>query len=290
MTEWSIKDKVCIVTGANSGLGRETALELVKMGAGRVILTCRNMESGKEAVEYIKKETAMDEDGAKEKLGLYHLDLSSLASVRKFAKEILENEKQLDCLIENAGVLPLKKKTLTKDGLELAFGTNHVGHFLLVQLLLDLMKKSEQARIVVVASKYYFQTAPDGFHIDDVNYEKTNYTYLDAYAQSKLANILFARELDRRLKADSNGNSSTISVFSLHPGIIHTNMGRNLPGYMKWMFKTLMRMRLIRGGCSVEDGIKTTINCATKPGIEKFSGQYFSFEKSVNLQKKNFKI
>ena len=139
MAEWSIVDKVCLVTGANSGIGLETALELVKMGAAKVILACRNMETGKEAVEYSKTKANLSSEEATAKIALHHLDLSSLKSVRSFSNEIIASESHLDCLIANAGVFPGREKALTEDGFEMAFGTNHVGHF-----LLDEEKRSSQ--------------------------------------------------------------------------------------------------------------------------------------------------
>ena len=270
-SEWSIVDKVCIVTGANSGIGRETALKLIRMGARRVIIACRNMETGQEAVDYIKKEAELSDSDCEKKLALRKLDLSSMKSVREFAKDINENESELHCLIENAGVWAPSKKTLTEDGFELAFGTNHIGHFLLVKLLLDLLKKSAPSRIVVVASEAYKACLPFGLNLDNLNLEKSWwYSQNTSYAQSKLCNILFVRELNRQLQ------DTGVSCFSLHPGVIQTKLLRNQAGLLQWVFEKLHNWGIVPHACSVEDGIKTTINCATKPGIENLSGQYFS--------------
>ena len=128
-----------------------------------------------------------------------------------------------------------------------------------------------------MSSELYTKTPPNGFHIDDVNFDKEgSYGPLQSYAQSKLANILFVQELDLRLKEEQNEKNS---VFSLHPGVIATNLTRNLPGWFQWLGKLFIKLHLIPGSCSPTDGIKTTINCATKPGIEQFSGQFFSFSK-----------
>ena len=274
MTQWSIEGKTCLITGANSGIGRETALELVKQGAGRVILACRNMETGKEAVEYIKDQANITNNDNDNRVKLRKLDLSSLKSIKLFCDKILEEEDHLEVLINNAGVWGPSERALTEDGFELSFGTNHIGHFYLTKRLLDLMKRSKQARIVIVAAEAYKFTYPFGFHIDDVNYENSWYQSWLAYSQSKLANILFARELNRRLQLDNNTDETNISVFSLHPGVIHTGLSRNRSGFLQWLSSKALGFLPLTS--SLQDGVKTTIKCASEPGLEKHSGAFFS--------------
>ena len=273
-SDWSIKGKVCLVTGANEALGRETVLNLVKMGAERVIMACRNMDTGRTALDYIKLTLDLRKDGDK-RLSLRHLDLSSLENIRQFVKTISEEEKQLHLLINNAGTLTLgRERELTVDGFEKCFGTNHVGHFYLTNLLMDLMKESAPSRIVMVSSDFYQATWPWGLNVDDLNFEKVKwFNPAIAYAQSKLANILFTRELDRRLNSTSKGHSG-ISVFCVHPGVIHTRLTRNQHWAVKWLSAKFIAS--LPNTCSIKEGAKVTLNCATNPEIEQFSGKYFS--------------
>ena len=270
--QWDITGKTCLVTGANSGIGYETVLQLLRLGAGRVIMACRNMDTAKEAVEKIKKEFQFaNDDEFNRRISLRHLDLGSLKSVKRFADEVLANEKSLHVLINNAGVLPPWSKTLTEDGFELSFGTNHIGHFYLTNLLLDLMKQSAPSRIVIVSSiAYKFCWPFGGFHIDDVNYDNSFYHTWAAYGQSKLANILHCLELDRRLKESGNDN---VTVYSLHPGNIATNLQRNQNKLWQWFIEKLGSWTPLL--ISPQDGANTSVHCATSPGLEKYSGKYF---------------
>ena len=189
----SMKGKTVIITGANTGLGKEVAVELGKRQA-RVILACRSLEKGKRAAREIcsKVKDAI--------LVVKHLDLSSLASVRQFADEILKEEKRLDVLINNAGVFMDPPMIKTQDGFEIHFGVNHLGHFLLTKLLLQLLEKSSPSRVVVVSSALAKRALID---FDNIYAEKGHPGRQDhmkgPYAQSKLANLLFAHELSKRL-------------------------------------------------------------------------------------------
>lgn len=189
----SMKGKTVIITGANTGLGKEVAVELGKRQA-RVILACRSLEKGKQAAREIcsKAKDAI--------LVVKHLDLSSLASVRQFADEILKEEKRLDVLINNAGVFMDPPMIKTQDGFEIHFGVNHLGHFLLTKLLLELLEKSSPSRVVVVSSALAKRALID---FDNIYAEKGHSGRQDhmkgPYAQSKLANLLFAHELSKRL-------------------------------------------------------------------------------------------
>ena len=199
--------KTVIITGGNSGIGLETAVDLAKRNA-RVILACRSVERGETAAVEVRKRSGNDN------AVFVQLDLASLDSVRKFAAKILEEEPRIDILINNAGVMMVPERRLTKDGFEMQFGTNHLGHFLLTNLLLDRIKEAPSARIVSVSSIAYRRGKID---IDDLNSERS-YGPISVYSKSKLANILFTRGLAKRLQ----GTNVTANV--LHPGGIHTGL------------------------------------------------------------------
>ena len=188
-----LKGKTILITGANTGLGKATALDLAKREA-RVILACRSLQKGHKAAEEIRSVVR----GAV--LVVMHLDLSSLASVRKFAEEFSSVEGKLDILINNAGVYMDSPQATTQDGFELHFGVNHLGHFLLTNLLLDLLERSSPSRIVIVSSSLAKRARID---FDNIYGEKGYMGKQDRmggpYAQSKLANLLFAHELNKRL-------------------------------------------------------------------------------------------
>jgi len=214
MKRWTVEQmpdqsgRVAVVTGANSGLGYETSLALARKGA-QVIMACRNMEKGQKAVDDVGQLVA----GAK--LDLMPLDLSSLESVRAFAADFLSRYDQLDLLINNAGVMAIPRRE-TADGFEMQFGTNHLGHFALTGLLLDVILKTTGSRIVNVSSVAHTMGT---INFDDLQGEK-EYTRYGAYGQSKLANLLFTFELQRQLEAV---RAQTISV-AAHPGYSATNL------------------------------------------------------------------
>jgi NAD(P)-dependent dehydrogenase (short-subunit alcohol dehydrogenase family) len=221
MNPWSIADippqngKLAVVTGATGGLGYETALPLARAGA-EVLVTGRNAEKGRTAIESIKR--AMPSA----KLRFAMLDLASLASIRAFAATMLANNRPLDLLINNAGVMDLPTRRLTEDGFELQFGTNHLSHFALTGLLLPLLRKAQAPRVVNVSS-----LAHRGGKIDFSNLQaERKYNSWAAYQQSKLANLLFTFELQRRSDADGWGLMSNAA----HPGYARTELIPNGPG------------------------------------------------------------
>ncbi|XP_060618436.2 retinol dehydrogenase 12-like [Anolis sagrei] len=244
--------KVAVITGANTGIGKETARELARRGA-RVIIACRNTEKGETVAQEIQTETGNQQVIVKK------LDLSDTKSIRTFAEHFLKEEDKLHILINNAGVMfcPYSK---TADGFEMQFGVNHLGHFLLTFLLLGRLKESAPARIVNVSSmvhifgKIYFQ---------DLQGEKGYNAYF-AYYQSKLANILFTRELAGRLQGTG------VTVNALHPGSVLSELGRHsyflkvLQTIFSFMWKT------------VEEGAQTTVHCAVAEELESVTGKYFS--------------
>jgi NAD(P)-dependent dehydrogenase (short-subunit alcohol dehydrogenase family) len=230
--QWTLKDipdqrgRVVIVTGGNSGIGYEAALALAGKNA-QVILTTRSMDKGAAAARSIHEKYPQAD------VAVMDLDLADLKSVRNFAQTFLTKYKRLDILINNAGVMALPKRK-TVDGFEMHFGTNHLGHFALTGLLLPSLKAAPNGRIVTVSSGVH--TSGD-IHFDDLQWEK-KYERWGAYAQSKLANLLFAYELQRRL---ASTGSSLISV-GCHPGYAATNLqaaGPQMEGsaVKLWMMK-----------------------------------------------------
>jgi NAD(P)-dependent dehydrogenase (short-subunit alcohol dehydrogenase family) len=221
MIPWSVaaippqSGKLAVVTGATGGLGYETALALARAGA-EVLVTGRNAEKGRIAIERIKRAVPSAQ------VRFEMLDLASLASIRAFATKIVANNQPLDLLINNAGVMDLPTRRLTKDGFELQFGTNHLSHFALTGLLLPLLRKAEAPRVINVSS-----LAHRGGKIDFANLQaERKYRSWPAYQQSKLANLLFTLELQRRSDAHGWGLMSNAA----HPGYALTELIPNGPG------------------------------------------------------------
>ncbi|EDW76307.2 uncharacterized protein Dwil_GK14729 [Drosophila willistoni] len=244
--------KVIIVTGANTGIGKETVRELARRGA-TVYMACRDMEKCEKARAEIVEETK------NQMIFSRYLDLSSLDSIRKFVEEFKAEEDKLDILINNAGVMRGPRK-LTKEGFEMQIGVNHMGHFLLTNLLLDVIKASAPSRIVNVSSAVHYVGK---INTKDLNSEKS-YSEGGAYSQSKLANILFTRELAKRLEGTG------VTVNALHPGAVKTELGRN------WTAGKLFSPLLSPFLKTPEGGAQTTLYAALDPDLEKLSGLYFS--------------
>ncbi|NOP99089.1 MULTISPECIES: SDR family NAD(P)-dependent oxidoreductase [Mycolicibacterium] len=257
MTKWTtakIPDqsgRTAIVTGANTGLGLETAKALAAKGA-HVILAVRNLTKGEAAVEWITR-SVRDAD-----LELQRLDLGSLASVREAADEIRTKHETIDLLINNAGVMTPPRET-TSDGFELQFGTNHLGHFALTGLLLDRLLPTVGSRIVTVSSIGH-RFAP-GIRFEDLQWER-RYNRLQAYGQSKLANLLFTYELQRRLI----GQHTT--ALAAHPGGSDTELARHLPGVVQ---RAVPLVRPLFQEAAM--GALPTLRAATDPGA--LGGQYY---------------
>ncbi|XP_069368663.1 retinol dehydrogenase 11-like [Paralichthys olivaceus] len=256
-TPWSsdvrLDDKTVVITGANTGIGKQTALDLAKRGA-KVIIACRDMEKADAAVKDI-----IEKSGNKNVLCM-KLDLADTKSIKEFAEAINKEEPKLNILINNAGVMVCPYGQ-TADGFEMQIGVNHMGHFLLTHLLLDLMKRSAPARIVTVSSMAHSWGA---INLDDINSEKS-YNKAKAYSQSKLANVLFTHTLAKKL--DGTG----VTTYSLHPGVVQTDLWRHLSGPQQF----IMRMVSPFTKDSVQ-GAQTTIYCAVEPTLEKESGGYYS--------------
>ena len=245
-----LKDKIAVVTGANSGMGMATVEALSDMGA-TVIMLCRSEERGKKAVAALT-------EGKERKLDLMICDLGDFASIRSFAQSVKEKYPRVDILVNNAGFISLDRQD-TKDGIERQFGINHLGHFLLTTLLLDRMPAG--SRIVNVASGAH---KVGRIHFDDINL-RHGYNVVTAYSQSKLANVLFTRELAVRLKGRG------ITVNCCHPGAVATNMGvdretgfgKTITGLLRPFFLT------------PAEGAATAIYLASDEAVSHISGGYF---------------
>ncbi len=241
--------RIAVVTGANAGLGFETAKALASRGA-EVILACRTESKAQAAIEKIQSETPAG------KLVFLALDLSDLSSVRAFVAEFSSRYEQLNLLINNAGVMmpPFSK---TKDGFELQFGTNHLGHFALTGLLLPMLQATPGARVVNLSSMGHRQGRMD---FDDLNFANKRYSAMSAYCQSKLANLHFTLELDRRLKASSVDVLATAS----HPGWSATELQRHV-GFFNFLNSFLAQ--------SQADGALPTLLAAVSPDVR--GGDYW---------------
>jgi NAD(P)-dependent dehydrogenase (short-subunit alcohol dehydrogenase family) len=256
MNPWTFNDlpdqagRIAIVTGANTGIGLETARMLALRGA-TVILACRNLEKGQVAVERIAAETPNAD------VSLEQLDLSDLESIEAFAKKFTERHDKLDLLINNAGVM-VPPFSHTKQGFELQFGTNHLGHFALTARLFPLLDRTPGSRIVVVSS-----TAQNFGKIafDDLSWKTRSYSAFRAYGQSKLANIMFTLELARRLKSAG----SHVLVTAAHPGYTATDLQRE-SGFVRRVLNPLLAMK-------AADGALPTLRAAVDPTAE--SGSYW---------------
>lgn len=244
-----ITGKVCLVTGANSGIGKVTATELARMGA-RVVMVCRDRRRGEAALAEIKQANG------NEQIELMLCDLSSQADIRRFADEFKATHDRLDVLVNNAGVY-MRKRTVTVDGIEATFAINHLGYFLLTNLLLDLLEQSAPSRIVSVSSDAH---AHGHINFDDLQGVE-HYGGVKAYCHSKLANILFTRELARRLAG------TRVTANCLHPGAVATGIFRSLPKIIEAIIKLVT--------LSPEKGAQTSIYLASSPAVEQVTGKYF---------------
>jgi NAD(P)-dependent dehydrogenase (short-subunit alcohol dehydrogenase family) len=252
--------RVALITGANTGIGRVTARELAKQGI-HVFVACRSRERTQELFDEI---AAVAPSARVEWLAL---DLASFDSIRQCAQAFLARDLPLHLLINNAGLAG--SKGLTKEGFELAFGVNHVGHFLLTQLLLERIKSSAPARIVTVASRAHYR-AP-GIDWRAVLERTRSASAVAEYGVSKLANVLFSAELARRLAG------SGVSTYSLHPGVVASDVWRSVP----WPVRSLIKLFMI----STEQGAATTLHCATSASVAGESGLYYDSCRSRNPSK-----
>ena len=254
-----MKGKICLVTGATAGIGKVTATELARLGA-TVVVVGRDPEKGRATVEEIKAATGNAD------VHLMLCDVSSQAAVRKLAAEYKSRFDRLHVLVNNAGAI-LGERKVTVDGLEGTFATNHLGYFLLTNLLLDVLEKSGPARIVSVASDAHRIGKLD---FEDLHFERRSYGSMDAYSASKLANILWSAELSRRLEGKN------VTANSLHPGVVGSSFGQSGGALLRLGMKVVGPFLL-----SPTKGAATTLFLASSPDVEGVTGKYFNKKKAV---------
>lgn len=254
----SQQDRIALVTGANSGLGLETTLGLARAGA-TLIMACRNPAKAQTALDQIRQQAPQV------RIEALALDLADLASVRRFAEDFRSRYPRLDLLCNNAGVmaLPFQK---TRDGFEMQIGTNHLGPFVLTGLLLESLNASPAGRIVNVASVAHKATR--GLNLNDLNWEHESYSKGEAYARSKLANLLFTFELNRRLRQ----HNSRITVAATHPGYAATNIGDGATAG-NWLKAWAMKIGNALIAQPAPMGALPSLYAATMPDVA--SGDYY---------------
>ena len=257
--------RVCMVTGANAGIGKATALGLANYGAS-VVMVCRSRERGEAALAEIKEKSSNDS------ISLLLADLASQASVRQLAEDFKTQHSALHVLINNAGIIP-RKRLVTIDGLETQFAVNHLAPFLLTNLLLDVLKSSAPARIVTVSSEMHRGATID---FDDLQSERS-YRPTRVYSQTKLANILFTYELARRLEG------SNVTANCLHPGGVATNLLADAMGIPRPLKSTTRLM-----GASPDKGAKTSIFLAASGAVEGVNGKYYVRQKAVQSSEASY--
>ncbi|XP_077334421.1 retinol dehydrogenase 11-like isoform X1 [Lithobates pipiens] len=258
--------KTAIVTGANTGIGKFVALDFARRN-GRVILACRSRERGQKALEEIQRKTG------NRNVVLEILDTSSMSSVRAFADRILRNEKRLDILVNNAGASGMPH-AITSEGLQVTYATNHLGPFLLTNLLVDLMKRSAPSRIVFLASFMHTLGFIDISNLYGKNMEK--HKVYETYNSTKLMNVICARELAERLK------TTGVTVTSVNPGIVMTETMR----YYNLLYRVVFNIIGIFFFKSAEEGAASTIFCAVSEEAEGLNGQYVDSDCVIELPSK----
>ncbi len=248
-----MQEKTCIVTGSSSGIGKETALGLARMGA-QVVMICRDRASGEEAQREIKRSSG------NEQIDLFLADLSSQQEVRQEAQEMQSRYAQINVLINNAGKI-FPERQVSRDGIEMSFAVNHLAAFLLTNLLLKTLKASAPARIVNVSSS---DSQARGLNLDDLQSEQT-YAKRQAYAKAKLALLLFSYDLARQLAGTG------VTVNCLHPDYVGTQqIDRGIPSYARALTGILKRLF-----STPEQGAQTSLYLATSPDLEGITGKYF---------------
>jgi retinol dehydrogenase-12 len=239
-----------LVTGANTGIGRATAAGLARLG-GRVFVAARSREKGEEAVAGLRASTGSDS------IWYLPLDLADLDSVRACAAEFLDRGEPLHGLVNNAGVV--RARGLTKQGFELMFGVNHLGHFVLTNALLGCLTASAPSRVVTVSSDSHY--AARGIDFEALRRPERGITGMHGYGVSKLCNVLFTQELARRTAG------SGVTTYAVHPGVVASDIWRRVP----WPVRPLMMRRML----TVDQGAATSLYCATSPEVAQDSGLFY---------------
>ncbi|KAM9837264.1 retinol dehydrogenase 13-like [Aulostomus maculatus] len=253
-----IDGKTVIITGANTGIGKQTAQELAKRG-GRIIMGCRDMEKCEAAAKEIRGNTLNPHVYA------CHLDLASIKSIREFAEVIKQKEQRVDILINNAGVMRCPQWK-TEDGFDMQFGVNHLGHFLLTNLLLNKLKESAPSRVINLASLAHIVGKID---FEDLNWEKKKFDTKQAYCQSKLANVLFTRELAKRLQGTG------ITVNTVHPGVVASELGRHTGLHQSLFSSSVLSPFFSLLVKSPDLGAQPSVYLAVAEEMEGVTGRYY---------------
>ncbi len=261
----NMKGRICLVTGGNSGIGRETALGLARLDA-TVTIVSRDKEKGEAAASEIRRKSE------NQSVDLMVADLSSTQSVRQLVQEFLTKYPNLHVLVNNAGIF-LPKRIVTVDGLETIFATNHLGHFLLTNLLLNLLKASAPSRIINITSDAHKGAEID---FDDLMGEK-KFSGFKAYGQSKLANILFTYELARRLEGTG------VTVNCLHPGAVRTGFGKDAGGLLAFVVRIVGPFMM-----SPEKAAKAVVYMASSPELESVTGRHFAKGKEEESSRESY--
>lgn len=251
--------KTCLITGGTAGIGEATALGLSHLGA-EVVVVSRNLEKCKTAVESIQKQTGNPH------VDYLQADLSSMDEIRVLAERFRRKYAQLDVLVNNVGVMNLWRQE-TVNGLERTFAVNHLAPFLLTNLLMDMIKANDPARVVNVSSNAHYGSPLD---FDDLQMRR-RYRGIKAYGRSKMANVLFTYALARRLEGTG------VMVNALHPGFVRTDFAKD-NGFLVRLFQPLAMWRAI----SVEEGSETSIYLASSPEVEGITGKFFIRKQPVD--------
>ena len=264
----AVNSRVCLITGATSGLGAAATIRLAKQFE-TVVIVGRNREKSIETIHEIRRQTG------NQHVDFLLADLSSLAQVHQLALDFRGRYERLDVLVNNAGVTMFRYQE-TADGLEMTFQVNYLSHFLLTNLLLDMLKASSPSRIINVSSAMHVGADID---LEDLNGRKKKYSALSAYSRSKLANLLFTYELARQL------NGSGVTVNAVHPGLVKWNLGRGGRSFSSRVWRIVNFF-----GSSPEKGAATIVYLATSPEVENVTGKYFANLKPIRSSEKSYDV
>jgi retinol dehydrogenase-12 len=268
MENHTMKGKICLVTGATAGIGEATALLLAKLGA-TVVGVGRNPAKIENSIRMIKEKLGNPD------VAFLKADLSSQKDIRELAQQVKDQYSQLDVLVNNAGAT-FAERQQSIDGIEMTFALNHLGYFLLTNLMLDLLEKSAPARIINVSSSLHKMGKLD---FTDIPFDN-GYTRSKAYQRTKLANIAFTYELARRL------SSQSVTVNVMNPGLVATNVGNAVGGFTAMIKGIVDKI----GGITPEEGARTIIYLASSPEVSGVSGRYFVKEKSIPSSKISYDL
>jgi len=250
-----MRGRICLITGATDGIGKEAAIELAKKGCN-LILIGRSKEKGEKVVEQIRKVADSYVD-----IDYFTADLMLMKEVSRVADEVSKKYPRIDILLNNVGAL-FAFRDMTEEGFERTFALNHLGYFLMTKKLLPLVEKSDYKRIVNVSSSAHYGI---DFEFDNMNGEK-KYTGFDTYKKSKLANVMFTYELAKRIEGTG------ITANCLHPGFVSTNFGKN----NSFLWRHFIRVAMWLTAISVKDGAKTSIHLACSDEVKDITGRFFA--------------